>query len=223
MKEISLSGSNERTPVLLVSQPSTPNLSSLPGARLETHSLKELLRRENVEPLLIEDDAASTAHVLEEMKEYSWVHFACHAVQDQDDPLKSGFYLHDARLELLDIMKQQIPHHAHHAFLSACQTSTGDEKLADEAVHLAAGMLAVGYRGVVATMWSIADAHAPEIAENFYKYILNSSSTAMGETARLDCALSAYALDDSIRKIREKLGDTERVLLSWVPYIHFGI
>lgn len=36
---------------------------------------------------------------------------------------------------------------------------TGDEKLSDEVVHLAAGISAAGYRGVVATMWSISDVY----------------------------------------------------------------
>ena len=44
------------------------------------------------------------------------------------------------------------------AFLSACQTAAGDEKTPEESAHLAAGMLAVGFKGVVATMWSI---HVP--------------------------------------------------------------
>ena len=38
------------------------------------------------------------------------------------------------------------------AYLSACQTSTSNEKLSEEAVHLAAGMMAAGYHGDVATM-----------------------------------------------------------------------
>jgi CHAT domain-containing protein len=41
------------------------------------------------------------------------------------------------------------------AYPSACHTSAGDEKLSEEAVHLAAGMMAAGYRGVLATMWEI--------------------------------------------------------------------
>ena len=50
-------------------------------------------------------------------------------------------------------MKKRLPK-VQLAFLSACQTSVGDKSLSEEAVHLAAGMLAVGYRGVIATMWS---------------------------------------------------------------------
>ena len=43
------------------------------------------------------------------------------------------------------------------AFLSVNKTSIGDEQLSEEAVHLAAGMLAAGYHGVVAAMSSIRD------------------------------------------------------------------
>jgi len=33
-------------------------------------------------------------------------------------------------------------------------------------------MLAAGYRGVVATMWSIGDRYGPEIAEDFYSNLI---------------------------------------------------
>jgi CHAT domain-containing protein len=41
------------------------------------------------------------------------------------------------------------------AFLSACETARGDEKIPDEALHLAATPLSAGYRSVVATMWYV--------------------------------------------------------------------
>jgi hypothetical protein len=45
--------------------------------------------------------------------------------------------LHDGGLELSEIIKMKLVG-ADLAYLSACQTSTGDEKLSEEAVHLAA-------------------------------------------------------------------------------------
>ena len=206
--------------LLLISQPSTPGLSPIPATVIETRQLKEAMEREHLECSLLNHDVATTARVTEEMKTHSWVHFACHAIQDKD-PLKSGIHLYNRRLELLEMMKQRIPH-ADHAFLSACQTGTGDRKLSDEVAHIAAGMLAVGYRGVVATMWSISDMHGPEIARGFYEYILNASGDEMGKR-RLDSSRAAHALDVSIQKIRERLGDTEDALLTWVPYVHFGL
>jgi CHAT domain-containing protein len=41
------------------------------------------------------------------------------------------------------------------AFLSACETARGSEDQPDQAMHLAAAMLFVGFKSVVATMWSV--------------------------------------------------------------------
>jgi len=155
------------------------------------------------------------------MEAHGSVHFACHASQNFENPLKSGFFLHDGRLELADIMMQKVDHREL-AFLSACQTSTGDEKLSEEAVHLAAGMLAVGYRSVVATMWSINDTYGPMVAEGFYKYLVHEGRTLSGKV-QLDSARSAYGLHHAIQSTREQVGDSEEGLLLWVPYVHFGL
>jgi len=170
--------------------------------------------------LSLEGKAATVSRVKLEMELYGSIHFACHASQNIENPLKSGFYLHDGSLELADIMRQKISH-CDLAFLSACQTSTGDEKLSEEAVHLAAGMLAVGYRGVVATMWSINDDYGPMVAESFYKYLVDKGPRP-GKPI-IDSANGAYALHRAVQSIREEVGDTEQGLLMWAPYVHFGI
>jgi len=174
---------------------------------------------EDCKSLRLEAEAATVSRVKMEMVSYVSIHFACHASQDIENPLKSGFYLYDGRLELAEIMRQKIAH-CELAFLSACQTSTGDEKLSEEAVHLAAGMLAVGYRGVVATMWSIKDEYGPVVAESFYKYLVDKGSTP-GKSG-LDSASAARALHHAMQGIREQVGDMEQGLLTWVPYVHFG-
>ncbi|KAF6746864.1 hypothetical protein DFP72DRAFT_822369 [Ephemerocybe angulata] len=85
--------------------------------------------------------------------EYSSVHFACHASQNAADPFQSRFLLEDGRLDLATVIPLNLEH-ADPAFLSACQRSS-EEKLSDEGVPLAAGMLPAGYFRVVATMWSM--------------------------------------------------------------------
>ena len=97
---------------------------------------------------------------------------------------------------------------------SACQTSTGDEKLSEEAVHLAAGMLAAGYRGVVATMWSISDQHGPQVAEDFYAGLISQ------DLEQLSTDNAAHALHYATQKLRRQLGD---FTLDWIPYVHFGM
>jgi CHAT domain-containing protein len=169
-----------------------------------------------VDALLLEDSKATREKVKMEMKSHSWAHFACHGVQDVHNPLKSGLCLHDGRLELLEIMKEEIPN-LDLAFLSACQTSKGDLKLSEEVVHLAASMLAAGYHGVVGTMWSISDMHGPAFATEFYQYLLREKGLE-----ELDSNQAAYALDYATRKVRERLGEGDTAVLTWVPYVHFG-
>jgi CHAT domain-containing protein len=43
--------------------------------------------------------------------------------------------------------------HAQLAFLSACETAKGDREQPDQAIHLAATMLFVGFKSVIGTMW----------------------------------------------------------------------
>ena len=155
---------------------------------------------------------ASVDAVLKGMEEHSWVHLACHGIQAKD-PTKSSFLLQDGELELATLMSKSFKH-AEIAFLSACQTATGDEKLPEEAVHLAAGMLYAGYSSVFATTWSIYDAAAPVVAKEVYRYLLN-------ELKEGDGIHPGYALHHAVRKLRQQVGEND--FLSWVPFVHFGL
>ncbi|KDR76801.1 hypothetical protein GALMADRAFT_1328734 [Galerina marginata CBS 339.88] len=203
------------TDILLIN-PNTPSLPAIPFTQKEIYDLKLIMNKPHIRTLLLEDDAATMDKVKADMQTCNWVHFACHGIQDVGDPLKSGVHLRDGRLELLEIMRQKLSN-PEFAFLSACQTSKGDLKLSEEVVHLAAGMLAAGYRGVVGTMWSISDRHGPEFAKWFYEYLLEN----MG-TDGLDSTKAAYALDYATRKVRDTLGEGDDAFLTWVPYVHFG-
>jgi len=205
--------------LLIISQPNTPGRTAIPETTNEMNCIWRTIGTSNNGALCLEGEAASIDRVKLEMGSHGSIHLACHASQDLYTPLKSGFYLHDGRLELSEIMRQKFVVREM-AFLSACQTSTGDENLSEEAVHLAAGMLAAGYRSVVATMWSIKDRYGPVVAESFYKYLIERGTT-LGEP-RLDTSGAAHALHHAIQGIRDTLGDTEEGLLTWVPYVHFG-
>jgi CHAT domain-containing protein len=79
-------------------------------------------------------------------------HFACHGIQNANDALSSGFCLGDSDLTVSRLMGLDLKN-AFFAFLSACETAKGDANQPDQTVHLAAAMLFVGFRSVVATMW----------------------------------------------------------------------
>ena len=143
------------------------------------------------------------------MDECPWLHLACHGTQNAEDPTKSALILADGDLELSEIIKHPLPH-AEFAFLSACQTATGNDMLQEEAVHLAAGMLLAGYRSVIATQWAILDAHGPVVAETVYETLFHDG--------QVDHTRSARALHLAVRKLRLSGAS----FISWVPFMHFG-
>ncbi|QRV93661.1 CHAT domain protein [Ceratobasidium sp. AG-Ba] len=162
--------------------------------------------------LQLKDTSATVDATLAAMREHSWVHLACHAVQDRANPSQSAFHLYDGVLTLEEIARRQFKNKGL-AFLSACQTATGDCELPDEATHLAAGMLMAGYPSVIGTMWSIMDDDAPLVADVVYSELLKGG--------KLNHMVSARALHKAVKALREKVGKKE--IRRWAPFVHIGV
>ncbi|THU88541.1 TPR-like protein [Dendrothele bispora CBS 962.96] len=163
------------------------------------------------------NEMATVGAVWGEMSKYEIIHFACHGIQDIKNPLNSAFALYDGRLDLNTLMRLSLEN-AELAVLSACETATGEEKLPEEAVHLAAGMLAIGYPSVIATMWSICDPDAPLIADEVYANLLGCRDNSESQKAKLT---PAYALYEAVKHLRREVGEMNFV--RWVPFIHLGV
>ena len=195
--------------ILAVLQADVAGYTPIPGSRTEVRSFQNFFPRGAD---ILEGSQGTINAVLGSMAKYDWVHLACHGKQDSGDPTNSAFVLHDGRLTLSTLMSQFLPR-ADLAVLSACQTATGDETLPEEAVHLTAGMLSVGYKSVVGTMWSIYDSSAPIVMNKFYE--------VMAEQTNVGKLQPAYALHKAIVALRGQYGDDDFV--RWVPYVHFGL
>jgi CHAT domain-containing protein len=207
----SLPALNQKLQILAVAQPSIKGHQSLPGVLDELHCISEW-KSEQIEVSTLTGSEVTTQKVKEEMTRVDWVHFACHGVQNIHEPNESALLIADtSQLTLSDIIKLN-PHSKGLAFLSACQTATGDEVLADEALHLAAGMLFSGYQGVIATMWSIADRDAPLVARDVYNHLLTDPQP--------DVQKAADALHYAVSNLQ---ASSPKSFLSWVPFIHIGI
>ena len=115
--------------------------------RIEQHVSNDSLIR-----LGISGSPASVETVATHLSEVSIAHFACHGKQNPFQPLESGLKLEDGFLFVSRIMKEHMPNGSL-AFLCACDTAVGDEKLPDEAMSLAASLLFSGFQHVIATMW----------------------------------------------------------------------
>ena len=162
--------------------------------------------------VLLESNVGMVEEVLDLMKEADWVHFACHGIQDAANPTESGLCLADrCRLKISDIIALSRPHGGL-AFLSACQTAMGEERLSDEAIHIAAGMLFAGYGGVIGTMWSISDKLAPDVARDVYEQLFRNGT-------RPDYREAARALHGAIGRLRDSGGAS---FATWLPFIHVG-
>ncbi|PVF92658.1 TPR-like protein [Serendipita vermifera] len=196
--------------LLSVIQPSAPGASSILNTKKELGYIRRRIAgRDHV---VLEGEVGTKGRVMRGMEECNWLHLACHGIQVPDEPTKSALLLEDGHLTLEEIIKLDLPH-AEFAFLSACQTTTGDENLSDEAVHIAGGMLLAGYRSVVATMWSIQDELAPMVTDEFYRHILK-------ERERPDPRKAAEALHMSVQKLRQQPGVQ---LTDWIPFVHLGV
>ena len=204
---------------MIVSQPNTPGQSPIPFAADEAKRISKQLEKRQISSVTLDDQQGTVDGLLKAMESFPCIHLACHANQNMKNPLKSSIHLHDGPLDLSEIMKKNLLY-SDFAFLSACQTSMGDENLPEEVVHLAAGMLAAGYRSVVGTMWSIFDRYGPDLAEFFYESFLED---ATDEGSRIDGTGAAQALHNATQRLRIQLADSPESLLAWVPYIHIGI
>ncbi|CAE6440285.1 unnamed protein product [Rhizoctonia solani] len=204
------SSQNSSCRLLAVGQAATPGYNLLPNTTIELAHIKAHAQ-ENIEYSQLLDDQATTTSVLDAMEQHDWVHLACHAHQNVKDPTKSGFFLHDGTLDLASINRRSFKNKGL-AYLSACQTATGDKDLPDEAIHLASGMLMAGYPSVIATMWAVVDEDAPFVADKVYEQLMKDKKIGNGEAGR--------ALHNAVAGLREKVGEKE--FGRWAGYIHIG-
>jgi CHAT domain-containing protein len=155
---------------------------------------------------------ATSAAVRDLLPRHAWAHFACHAVSSPVDAAGAQLLLHDhqdRQLTVRDIAALRNDR-AELAYLSACATAHGPERLADEAIHLTGTFHLAGYPHVIGTLWSIADPVAAAVARSIYDDIT---------TPVPDVGKTAEALHKAIRKVRDTAPDTPAI---WAAHIHVG-
>lgn len=200
--------------MLFVGMPTTParpdrpdvELPDLPNVAVE-RDLVERLFADRCTPRI--GPAATRRGVLDDLRRHGWVHFACHGEQNLDDPSRGGVLVHDGALTVTDLGSQR--YHGEFAYLSGCKTAVGGVNLPDEAVTLAAALHYTGYRHVIATLWSVFDEQAAQVAEDVYTDLVHD------QELRSDGA--APALHRAVRRLRAVFRDRPSV---WTPFAHTG-
>jgi CHAT domain-containing protein len=161
--------------------------------------------------------AATRDAVLRALPIHTWLHVSCHGVQHPIDASRSAFLLHDQPLTLADLAQLDLPD-ADLAYLAACQTASGDLRLLDESLHLAAAVQMVGYRHILATLWNISDGAAPAMADTIYSYLTHVCPSP-DPADRPETTRAAHALHHALTQLRQ-LFPSEPLL--GAPYIHLG-
>jgi CHAT domain-containing protein len=133
-------------------------MPQLPSVEKELKDIMGVFRKAGVHvgPPAGQTDITSSVRnsisVMKRLESANIVHLACHGIQNVANPFASRFRLGPINLDVERLMRLNIKQ-PFFAFLSACETAKGDQKHADEIVHLAATMLFSGFKSVVATMW----------------------------------------------------------------------
>ena len=108
-------------------------------------------------------------------------------------------------------MNTQLPN-AQLAFLSACETAQGAKDQSDEAVHVAAGILAARFRGVIGIMWTIYDSLAPTVTDLVYREIFQDSKLLVDKIL--------FVLYRAVEYLRNERPEDD--FMSWIPFLLLG-
>jgi CHAT domain-containing protein/tetratricopeptide (TPR) repeat protein len=111
-----------------------------------------------------------------DLARYGIVHFATHAVLDDENPGRSGIVLsmfdrrgqaQDGFLRLHDIYGLDLS--ARMVVLSACDTALGEEIRGEGLVGLVRGFMHAGAERVMASLWKVDDEATGELMRRFYR------------------------------------------------------
>ena len=185
-------------------------MKPLPGVKEEIAFIQETL---GVDAVTLDESKATVDRVAASLPTCSWAHFACHGVQDSEKPMDSGLVMWDCHRLTLSHLAQSSLASAEFAFLSCCESAKGSKQFPNEAMHLAAGLQFIGYRGVIGTMWSVGDKDALSIAKQVYGELFKDG------TGQVSASKAALALHQAILLLRAN----NVPLVRWVPFVHFGL
>ncbi|KAJ7237844.1 CHAT domain-containing protein [Mycena rebaudengoi] len=183
--------------------------SPLPGVDQEIEMIQTIVKKPHTIHS-VSGEQATLESVKQQFNTCSWLHFACHGMQDLQDPPKSCLQLYNGSLDLEHILKMPLSN-AEFVFLAACQTAMGDTQLVNESFHLGGGFISAGFRGTIGTLWSMQDEDGPLVAEIVYRHLFLGKKPQAEEAAK--------TLQLAVREMRDKNMAYEH----WVPFIHMGV
>jgi hypothetical protein len=146
---------------------------ALPYAREEGRSV--VRRLGGGSELLLAERASEDALKKADLSRYGILHFAAHAVADEENPDRSAVVLspgnesEDGLLQVREIGELDLDGRI--VVLSACRTAAGRTMNGEGVQSLARAFFRAGAHAVVASRWPLRDDEAAEIFDDFYRAV----------------------------------------------------
>lgn len=149
---------------------------ALPNAETEVKSIGALFPKKTV---YTQKEATETRAQVQS-PDYNYIHFACHGVFNELQPMQSGLALtkdaaNDGRLRVHEIFGLDLKH-ANLVTLSACNTALCKIRGGDDLVGLSRGFIYAGTPSLLATLWAVNDVSTSILMREFYNNLKQGMS-----------------------------------------------
>ena len=176
--------------------------------------------------LKVGDEASEAFAKASDLGRFSILHFATHAVIDDDNPSRSAVLLaagdatEDGLLQMREIVALHLAGRI--VVLSSCRSASGELLRGEGVMGLARAFFQAGAHVVVASLWPLADADAADLFDRFYLHLADGASVAAALAAaqrdRRAAGAPAYAWAGVVA-----LGDGDQVPVpGGVPHRAWG-
>ena len=152
------------------------NLSPLPYSQVELKEIAGFFPAGDFD-LLLKKRASEENLKKTDLRDYQVIHFACHGVADEENPLRSSLLLRpgqhgqeDGFLTVREIYNLRLASDL--VVLSACESSRGTVIKKEGVIGFPRLFLLIGSRSVLSTLWSVNDKTTSEFMKLFYRELL---------------------------------------------------
>ena len=152
----------------------------LPYARREGRALVRRLGQGSL--ALMGSDATEHALKTMDLSRYRILHFAAHAILDDEHPDRSAILLapgapaEDGLLQIREVVR--LPLKGKVVVLASCRSASGTLFQGEGVMGLARGFLQAGAHAVIGSLWPLRDEDAQKFFDTFYRHLSNGMSLA---------------------------------------------
>lgn len=162
----------------------------LPFTRQEANSIIGIIGRADTLQAL-DFDANRSLAISPEIGDYKYLHFATHAIFNNEHPELSGIVLslvnksggeQDGFLKAYEVYNIKL--NADLVVLSSCRTALGKEVQGEGLLGLTRGFMYAGAARVLASLWNVSDEATAQLMTSFYRNLLGSQQASPASAIR---------------------------------------